>query len=249
HATALARGLAAHPRLLCAGGDGTAYEVVNGLMQAGGRPALGMIPLGTGNSFLRDFGITTAARALDAVVADRRRPIDVVRADCDGGPIWYINLLSIGFTSDVGALTNRRFKALGKHGYTVATVIEVARLRHHAFPLRLDGGPTDARPCVFLSFNNSRCTGGDMQMAPSADPSDGRLDVIRVGPMSRLQLLGTFPKIYQGRHVDHPLVEQATAAQVDLDLDGPVDLMVDGEVIRRRLTRLVVLPGALEVIA
>jgi diacylglycerol kinase (ATP) len=249
HATELARELGHHPRLLCAGGDGTTYEVVNGLMQAGHRPALGSVPLGTGNSFLRDFGVLHADQAIDAIAQDRRRRVDVIRADHEAGSLWFINLLSLGFTSDVGALTNRRFKALGKHGYTVATVIEVGRLRHQAFPLRLDGGATDARPCVFLSFNNSRCTGGDMQMAPAASPSDGRLDVIRVGPMSRLQLLGTFPKIYQGRHVEHPLVEQATAATVELDLPAPVAIMVDGEVVRHRLTRLTVLPGALEVLA
>lgn len=250
-ATQLARKLRAegHATLLCAGGDGTTYEVLNGVMDGGPRPRLGMIPLGTGNSFLRDYGVTTTDQAIDAVHRGEARPVDVVRADLGEGHLHYLNLLSVGFTSEVGALTNRRFKALGASGYTVATVIEVARLRHRVFPLRLDGGDWDRRPCVFLSFSNSRYTGGTMCMAPHADAADGRLDVIRVGPLGRLDLLTTFPSIYQGRHLEHPLNEGATAATVELDVPEPLDLMVDGEVVRHVLRRLTVLPGAVEVLA
>ncbi len=254
HATELARRLQAsgHDVLLCAGGDGTAYEVVNGLFTPpSGRPTprLGMLPLGTGNSFLKDFQIETEARAIDAVADGRVRPVDVVKADLDSGVLHYINLLSIGFTSDVGATTNRWFKSLGAAGYAVATVLEVARLRARRFPISLDGGPFDERPADFLSFNNSRCTGGNMIMAPDADPSDGQLDVIRVGDLGRVSLLRTFPKIYEGKHLEHPSNESARAAHVRLRLEGPVDLMVDGEIVRARLDALTVLPGALEIFA
>lgn len=251
HATALATRAVedgAHT-VLVAGGDGTTYEVLQGLMpwDRPGRPTLGALPLGTGNSFLRDLGITTPEQALDAIVRGHRTPVDVVRATHTHGVLHYLNLLSVGFTSDVGDLTNRRFKALGEAGYAVATVIEVLRLSHRVWPIRLDDGPTDARPAVFLSFSNSRCTGGEMQMAPDADVADGRLDVIRVGPMSRLALLSTFPRIYQGEHLAHPLVEAATAATVDLDLHTPEPVMIDGEVLSLQLQRLTVLPGAIEV--
>jgi YegS/Rv2252/BmrU family lipid kinase len=246
-ATELALRLAeeGHEELLCGGGDGTTWEVLNGIMQATRRPALCSIPLGTGNSFLRDLGVFSADDAVTAWLASRTRTVDVVQADCDEGRFWFINLLSLGFVSEVGAMTNRWFKPLGQHGYTLATILQVARLRHHVFPMRLDGGPTEADPCVFYSFNNSRCTGGTMQMAPSANPSDGVLDIIRVGPMGALTLLGTFPKIYEGRHLEHPLCSAQTAAKVDFDLSGPVPIMVDGEVIERRLRSLTVLPGAL----
>jgi diacylglycerol kinase family enzyme len=88
-----------------------------------------------------------------------------------------------------------------------------------------------------------------MVMAPSADPSDGRLDVIRVGPLGRLDLLRTFPKIYEGRHLEQPLNEGATASVVTFTDPRPVDIMVDGEVLEVTLQRLEVLPGALEILA
>lgn len=251
HATELARRFRDAPTVLCAGGDGTTFEVVNGLLDAPSarRPALGLIPLGTGNSFLRDFGVTATDAAVAAVARGQRRTVDVVRVTHDAGVLHYLNLLSVGFTSDVGTTTNRWFKPLGAAGYAVATVLEVLRLAARPIPHRLDDGPLDSAPYVFLSFSNSRCTGGTMQMAPSADPTDGRLDVIRVGALGRLELLRTFPKIYQGRHLEHPKNSATTCTSVVFDPAVARDAMIDGEVIRLGLQRLDVVPGALEVLA
>ena len=128
-------------------------------------------------------------------------------------------------------------------------VLEVVRLKARPIPHRLDGGPLDASPCVFLSFSNSRCTGGTMQMAPDADATDGRLDVIRVGALGRLELLRTFPKIYEGRHLEHPKNSATTCTSVVFEPAVARDAMIDGEVIRLALQRLDVVPGALEVVA
>ena len=113
----------------------------------------------------------------------------------------------------------------------------------------LDEGETDERPCVLLSFSNSRYTGGAMMMAPHADATDGELDMIRIGGMGRLSFVKSFPSIFAGAHVEHPKVEETRAKTVDLDLTEPVDVMVDGEVLELALKRLEVVPGALEVVA
>lgn len=252
HATALATTLGAkHPTVFAAGGDGTGFEVINGLMALAPseRPKLGLIPLGTGNSFLRDVSVTDRQAAVACVARGRTRRVDVVLATHTTGTFYYLNLLAIGFTSDVGDLTNRRFKALGPAGYAVSTVIEVARLQHRVFPVSLDGQPQDDRPCVFLSFSNSRCTGGTMQMAPDARIDDGLLDVIRVGPLGRMELLSAFPTIYAGTHTAHPKIEATTARSATFDLAGALPLMVDGEILHHTLTRLDVIPGAIELLA
>jgi diacylglycerol kinase (ATP) len=244
-------------RFLAVGGDGTTYEVVNGLFpEAAGDGAvrLGILPLGTGNSFLRDFAITDADAAvralLRAALADAGQPVDVIRVSHAAGFLHYVNVLSLGFSALVAALTNRHFKSLGAAGYAAAVIVGVVDLRHPVFPLRLDDlDAVDLRPCTLLSFSNSRCTGGAMQMAPQADPSDGRLDVIRVGAMSRRDLLRTFPKLYTGRHLDHPAVSHRRARRVTFVDPSPVDVMVDGEVLELELRSLEVLPGALQVLA
>ena len=238
-------------RFLAVGGDGTSYEIVNGLFPHEGaeRPVLAMLPLGTGNSFLRDFDITTAERALEAIERGDTRRCDVVRATHVEGELYYINLLSLGFSAEAGGLTNRRFKPLGAAGYVAAVLLTAARLKHPRFSVCVDEGEQDERPCVLLSFSNSRYTAGTMMMAPAADPTDGSLDVIRIGQMGRLAFVGAFPSIFKGEHVRRPEVEQHRASRIDLNLPGPVDVMVDGEVQRLKLERLEVLPGALEVVA
>jgi YegS/Rv2252/BmrU family lipid kinase len=240
-------------RFLAVGGDGTSYEVVNGLfpeaLASGERPVLASLPLGTGNSFLRDFGIDSAPKAVAALRAGQRRPVDVVRCDHADGQLFFINLLSTGFSATVGELTNRRFKPFGPAGYILAVVASLAKLQHPVLPLRADAGALDGRPATLLSFSNSRFTGGTMQMAPLADTGDGQLDIIRIGAISPLQLLRAFPKIFQGTHVRLPFVEQQRARAVEFSGEQPVDVMVDGEIRRLLLRRLEVLPAALEVIA
>jgi YegS/Rv2252/BmrU family lipid kinase len=248
HAIELARAAEATD-IISVGGDGTLHEVVTGLMGREDRPRLGLLPLGTGNSFGRELDLTTMDQCLDAIAAGTTRAVDVVRAEHDDGVLYSINLFSVGFTAEAGELTNRRFKSLGAAGYILAVLITLARLKHPVFRVKLDDGPWDERRCALLSFSNSQYTGGDMRMAPAADPTDGRVDVIRVGALGRPRFLATFPKIFAGTHVHAPQIEATTARVVELDLEEPVDVMLDGEVVRVRPTRLEVLPGAVEVLA
>ena len=254
HATEVARSLSEQglDAVVSVGGDGTLHEVVNGLFSEGMRrseTALGVLPLGTGNSFLRDFELDSLESAFRALTSGSRSPCDVSRVTHDDGVLYSINLFSVGFTAEAGALMNRRFKALGAVGYVLGVVGCLSRLRSPVFPLSIDGGPLDRRPCTLLSFSNSRFTGGQMQMAPAADLADGRVDVIRVGKMGRRRLLTCFPRIFRGTHVQMPEVECTKAQQVSFEFDAPVDVMVDGEIIRCRPTSLEVLPHALEVLA
>ncbi len=252
-ATSLAREAYAqgYQKFIAVGGDGTAHEIVNGLFPEaaqGPRVALGFLPLGTGNSFLRDFGEGGAEQAAQALVEGRRRPCDLLRLTHTGGVLYSINLLSIGFTADVAALTNRRFKPLGELGYLLGVFIGLVRLRRRAFPVRLDDAPEfDRRRCLFLSFNNSKFTGGKMMIAPHADTSDGLIELVRWGPIGRLGLLYNLPSLYDGTHLEHALASRHPSRRIVFDLDAPVDAMVDGEVYTLHLRTLEILPAALDV--
>ncbi|HKZ53475.1 MAG TPA: diacylglycerol kinase family protein [Candidatus Acidoferrales bacterium] len=244
-------------RFLAVGGDGTAYEIVNGLFpeaadgspDSGERPLLGFLPLGTGNSFLRDFTDRGADYSLEAILAKRERPCDVIRLTHREGVIHYINLLSVGFAADVAVVTNRRFKPFGPLGYLLGVLTCLVRLRRRPFPLRVDEAPeVDRRPCLFLSFNNSKFTGGRMKIAPRADTGDGLVEYVRWGPIGRLGLLANLHRLYDGTHLAHPLAERRAARRIDFHLDQPVDVMVDGEVLMLHCETLEVLPAALTVV-
>lgn len=240
---------------LAVGGDGTSYEIVNGLFpgtegpkQGPKPPTLAFLPLGTGNSFLRDFTTQGASYAAEAFLAGRTRPCDVLRMTHKTGVIHFINLLSMGFPADVAALTNRRFKPLGEFGYLLGILICLARLRRRSFPLRVDGERDwDRRRCLFLSFNNSKFTGGKMMIAPQAESGDGLMEYVRWGPIGRLGLIGNLHRLYDGSHVRHPLASRRQARRIEFQLEGSVDVMVDGEVLRLHCETLEVLPAALHV--
>lgn len=240
-------------KFIAVGGDGTSYEIVNGLFPdclACERPALAFLPLGTGNSFLKDFTQSGAAGAAEAMVAGRTRRCDVMRLVYDGGQLYYINLLTLGFAADVAATTNRRFKFLGEAGYILGVLTCLARLDRRPFPHRLDPETEhDRRRCLFLAFNNSRFTGGKMMIAPKAATDDGLLEYVRWGPIGRLGLLRNFPTLFDGTHIEHPLATRASTQRVEFDLDRPVTVMVDGESLELQLRSIEVLAGALDVYA
>ncbi|MFI5088533.1 MAG: diacylglycerol/lipid kinase family protein [Terriglobales bacterium] len=238
-------------RFLAVGGDGTSYEIVNGLFPealSGERPQLAFLPLGTGNSFLRDFSTRGAEHAAEALLAGRSRPCDVLRMIHKKGVLHYINLLSVGFAADVAFLRHERFQRYGELGYLLALFTCLARFDRRPFPLRVDGQPEyDRRPCLFLTFNNSKFTGGKMMIAPDADPGDGLIEYVRWGPIGRLGLIANLHTLYTGTHVKHPLASRQAARQIEFELDAPVNVMVDGEVLKLECQKLEVLPCALEV--
>ncbi len=238
-------------KFIAVGGDGTSYEVVNGLFPAdeNERATLAFLPLGTGNSFLRDFSDGGVEFAIEALLAQRSRPCDVLRLTHEKGALYYINLLSMGFSADVATLRARRFSGWGEIGYQSSIFISLARFRRRPFPLRVDGeAELDRRPCLFLTFSNSKFTGGTMMIAPKAEIDDGLIEYVRWGPIGRLGLIRNLPTLYDGTHIHHPLAERRQAKRVDFQLDAPVDVMVDGEVISLRCCSLDVLPSALNVV-
>ena len=247
---AYARG---YRRFIAVGGDGTSYEIVNGVFpESSGteRISLGFLPLGTGNSFLRDFTKNGLSYAADAIVTGRQQPCDVLRVTHSAGEIYFINLLSVGFSADVAALTNRRFKSIGHLGYLLGVFACLARLRRGVFPARVDDDPVfDRERCLLLTFNNSKWTGGNMMIGPRADISDGLIDYVRMGPISRTTLLLNLHTLFDGSHLKHRFVAHRNARRVEFQLDGPVDVMVDGEVLTLELKSIDLLPRALDVMA
>ena len=234
---------------IAVGGDGTGFEIVNGLFPAAaleGRAALGFLPLGTGNSFLRDFTERGADYAIEAIRTRRRRPCDVIRLNHAGGTLFYINTLNIGFAADVATLTNRHLKRLGELGYLAGVLVSLARLRRRSFPLRADGERDDRR-CLFLAFSNSKYTGGKMMIAPQASIGSGAIEYVHWGPIGRFGLVRNLAALFDGSHIRHPLASRRTATRIEFDIEAPVDVVVDGEVLTLEVKSLEVLPNALDV--
>jgi len=238
-------------KFLAVGGDGTGHEILNGIFGSGRpaeRVAMGFLPLGTGNSFLRDYTREGAKASLLALVERRSRSIDLMRLAHAGGQIYSFNLVSVGFTANVGALTNRHFKPFGHLGYLLGVFVRLAQLRPLVFAVRCDEDTQwDRRPCLFLTFNNSAYTGGTMWIAPDADASDGLIEFVHWGPIGRLAALRMLPTIYDGRHMQHVQASRRAVRHVEFNMPEPVDVMVDGEVLPLQCRTLDIVPAAVDV--
>ncbi len=238
-------------QFLAVGGDGTAHEILNGVFagrKSVERVALGFLPLGTGNSFLRDFSNNGAEASTQAILENRKRAIDLIRLNHATGEVFSFNLLSVGFTADVAALTNRVFKPFGPLGYLLGVFVRVVQLRRRSFALRCDEDQEwDERRSLFLTFNNSKYTGGTMLIAPQADPADGLIEFVRWGPIGRLGLLRNLPRLYDGSHIKHPLASRRSVRHVEFNISTPLDIMIDGEVATLECRSLDILPAAVDV--
>jgi len=240
-----------YDRIICLGGDGTPYEVINGLY-AEGRPArvpeIGQIPAGTGNSFLRDFDILKPEQALEAILAGRRRKVDLVEFHYQEGPEtvrrYSLNILGVGLIADILQLTNERLKFLGAAGYSLAVLIRLARGMNNRITIEADGRRLEVVDSA-LAISNSKYTGGKMKIAPPADTSDGRADLVLFNGVNRREIVSIFGGVFSGKHMAHPKVETLQAASISVEADPALRLMADGELLGTTPLRVKVLPAEL----
>ncbi len=253
HATELARaGVEGGTRgLVAVGGDGTAYEVLNGaLAPATDRaPHIAVVPFGTGNSLIRDLAPGGAAQVIDAIASGRARRCDVLRLTATGGdgePVvrFVFGNCSLGFPATVAELTNRRLKGLGVLGYTAAVLVSLFRLGTIDVHLGIDGAPAAPGERCFVCCNNNVSFGGTMRIAPGARIDDGLLDLVEVSPLSRFELLRAFPRVFRGTHTSHPAVTVTRARMVRFAAPGPMPVLLDGEIETLRPLELAVVPAA-----
>ena len=249
HATTLAEqsDLTPFDAVVAAGGDGTLFEVLNGFMRNPGtrKPALGLIPNGTGNAFMKELGLRKSdwRRAIDIIARKQTRAIDVGRLQAQGQAWYFLNIVGMGFIADIAA-TAARLKWLGNFAYTLAVLLRLPWLKTQKFRLDIDGEPVE-REGVFVEVANSSYTGTSFLIAPKARLDDGLLDVILLKRISRTGLLRLFRTVYDGSHIRHPQVEYLHARSITVTEPTPGPLVPDGELLGRSPASFECLPGAI----
>jgi diacylglycerol kinase (ATP) len=236
--------------LIVVGGDGMVSLGLNLVAQTG--VPLGVIAAGTGNDLARGLGLPheDPAAATEALVEALRRPpqaIDAAVVQHGGLRTWYVCVLSAGFDAVVNERANRMSRPRGPSRYTLALLRELATFRPLPYVLTIDGVRREQR-AMLVSVANSPSLGGGMRIVPHADLADGLLDVFIVHPLSRIGLLAVFPRVFAGRHVDHPAVEFLQAKRVRIE-GADVVAYADGERVGRLPLDVEVVPGALSVFA
>ena len=235
--------------VIAAGGDGTVHEVVNGLLRAGGRAALGVLPLGSGDDFVK---MLPAREAVARIVVPEVRALDAGRIRAGDAERFFANGMDIGF----GAHASRNVRNVpalftGLGAYLGALALTLVRYPKLEVRLQLDGGAPVAQTTAMTAVMNGRAFGGSFHVCPEARVDDGELDLLIADGVGRWEILGLVPRIMRGTHVGHPRLRLARARRVLIESEAPLLVEADGEIVFEDARRLAVeiLPRALRVLA
>lgn len=217
--------------IIAGGGDGTLFEVLNGLYEhpAAIRVPLGLLPLGTGNAFARDLGLSPHdwRAAIDLIARGHKRAFDVGQVRCAGETFHFLNIVGMGFPADA-LKTAKRLRKLGRSAFTLAVLREILRMKSYPLTIEVDGRRVEQEN-VFVEVSNTRYTGASFLIAPQARPDDGLLDITLLHKLSRWRLLRLFPTIYKGNHLKFPEVSTFQAREVHIIAPAGRQLLPDGE--------------------
>ncbi|UYN83777.1 MAG: diacylglycerol kinase [Microcella sp.] len=236
--------------LVVVGGDGMVNLGVTALQ--GTKVPLGLVPSGTGNDVARGLGIPigdteAAIEHLASALQKPPRAIDAGSISFEGGRARFGCILSAGFDALVNERANRMTRPRGRSRYTIALLVELARLRPIDYTLTLDGVVHRER-AMLVAVANNLSFGGGMKVAPDASLDDGLFDVVYVKPLGRLAFLRIYPRVFAGTHVTDPRVVAQRARSVRIEAAGVV-AYADGERIAPLPVDIEMDAGSLRVLA
>jgi diacylglycerol kinase (ATP) len=254
HAIAIAKSLLENGAriLFSMGGDGTAYEVINGIMQSGlaQETRLGILPLGTGNSFLRDFQCTSWRQVAEAVLANRTTRVDIGKMsffeDGEDWEIFFHNIVGVGMIAKGCELRHNRFHFLGKWGYHAAFFAMLPTFSAQTMQITIDG-KTETIESQILAICNSKYTGHEMHISPQSCVTDGTMELLYTDKLSPVKILQLFSSLSSGKHLKSPFVHTRTIQSVDVAVQENPLVMVDGELDGYSPFRIQVIQAALEI--
>lgn len=215
-------------RFYACGGDGTLFEVVNGAFGYC-NAEVAVIPLGSGNDFIRLFGTKEQFLDIEAQVNGIATDLDIIKCD----DVIAINQCSMGFDAEINA-KQCYFKKMpfmkGETAYMAALLYCFLKKVNNVFTIKIDGGEPFTQNTLFCVAANSRWYGGGFKAAPLAMPDDGLLDFIIVKKtMNRLKLLGLVDKYKQGKHLEWDFTNFVKGKKITIHSDTVAAINCDGE--------------------
>jgi YegS/Rv2252/BmrU family lipid kinase len=233
------------------GGDGTLNEVIN--CASRNMQVAGLVPAGRGNDFARLVGIKSLEQAAGALSASRTRVLDIAKVSCltDAGERLsrrFINTMGIGFDAEVASRVAIMSAGSGIVPYLFTVFKALRSFRSTACTVSLDGKRT-ASTLFLASVGNGTTSGGGFMLTPRAVPDDGLLDLCMACDMRLGRILRLMPFTLNGGHLGNPEVTYERTTSMSIDLDNPMPVHLDGEILTHSARRIEVdvLPGAVEV--
>ncbi len=224
--------------VVAAGGDGTAQEVVNGLMQASGGARtlpMGLLPVGSGDDFSYALGLKRRSieEAVAHLAANRQRNVDVGRVNGR----YFVNEVAVGFAAMAAIEAQKVKRVRGQLVYLIGLGRAFVRYPSPHMHLRWAGGEVDDR-LLMASIANGRRTGGQFLIAPTSDIADGLFDLVFAGALGRLKIAQLLPKVARGTHLGDAAVMLRQTPWVTIEAPSGIPVHADGEKLGTSIQRL-----------
>ena len=201
--------------VICVGGDGLAHLVLQIVVPR--QIPFAVLPAGTGNDIVRALGwsLDDVTNQLDRITTTAAQPIDLGNVDSE----WFAAILSTGFDSVVNERANRLTWPKGPQRYNVAIALELPRFAPIEYEITTDT-KTFSTKAMLIAVGNGRSYGGGMLVCPQATMSDGLFDVMILEPVSKVEFLKVFPKVYSGSHISHPRVKISRTKKISINANA-----------------------------
>lgn len=234
-----------YERIIAIGGDGIVHEVLNGLMRAsneGETIALGIIPLGTGNDFIKSLppALTPGQTrddwrlAIPRVASPNTTLVDVGKITVDvptagtPHPQYFTNGTDVGF----GALVAKAIRGISMTGMPAYLLAVMQVLVDYGLPrikMTLDDDEVIELNTTLTAVTNGRCFGSSFWLTPMAEITDGELNVIIAKALGRVGILQIIPLLMKGTHLNHPAITFKKARKVVIESPTTMIMEADGE--------------------
>lgn len=225
--------------IVVVGGDGTLNEVINGVVAddevATADVVLSLIPCGTGKDFARSLGITSPEHALDVLANGVISALDIgsISYQCANSSErrYFVNVADVGLGAETAAWMNRSSKRLGGFlGYLVAATRTIIVFSGKPARVLVDDVTVHDGQVGMVVLANGRYFAGGMRIAPNASLTDGLINVLILDDVPKYTLLGSLlPKVYRGKHLEHPAVHQYQGSHIEISSPESMPFEVDGE--------------------
>ncbi len=251
HAEQIAAAATGYDVIVAVGGDGTVHEVLNGIMRrpADDRPALGLIPTGSGNDTRRTIGVPEdITDAVMTLATGSRRRFDV--GTCNG--MFFNNSFAAGLDARVTAKAVEYKVTTRRSGLWLYLTALMHVLFHELYPHQVRIAWDDEAPVtenlLIVAATIGPTYGGGFFITPNAEPDDGLLEVCTIDPLSLPQALMRLPFVVFGKHTKMRVVHMSRRRSIVIESDEPMPAQLDGEVLVARRFEVSILPGAIECI-
>jgi len=220
--------LQGYRKIVAVGGDGTINEVINGIMLSGknSETTVGIIPLGGGNDFSKNFGIpSNIEEAVKILKANKTQMIDVGKID----DRYFINSLGAGFDAEVALFATKISFLNGLPRYLFAVLAALLNLKFHKWEIIADSKKI-VSTYLLISFGNGKYCGGGFKLNPGAVIDDGFLDVCLVEKVSPFKILTLLSTVIKGEHIGKKEVEIIRTKRFEINSNQKIPIYFDGEI-------------------